>query len=67
MASRNLLPPWQRLTLTTGPTHTGLINDGVTGGAKTTISFAAYAGASVTLAAYGGAWHVLGLKAATVS
>lgn len=48
-------------------TATGLIDDGVTGGSKTTATFAAFAGASMTLMAYEGKWHTLALKAVTIS
>jgi hypothetical protein len=48
-------------------TATGLIDDGVTGGSKTTATFAAFAGASCELMAYEGKWHTLSLKAVTVS
>lgn len=48
-------------------TATGLIDDGVTGGSKTTITFAAFAGASCELVAYEGKWHTLSLKATTVA
>ena len=48
-------------------TATGLFDDGVTGGSKTTATFAAFAGASMELMAYEGKWHTLGLKAVTVA
>lgn len=48
-------------------TATSLIDDGVTGGSKTTATFAAFAGASMELMAYEGKWHTLSLKAVTVS
>lgn len=48
-------------------TATSLIDDGVTGGSKTTVTFAAFAGASCELMAYEGKWHTLSLKATTVS
>jgi hypothetical protein len=39
-------------------TATNLLADGVTGGAKDTYTFAAFAGGSVTLIALGGLWYV---------
>lgn len=48
-------------------TATSLIDDGVTGGSKTTATFAAFAGASMELMAYEGKWHTLSLKAVTIS
>lgn len=48
-------------------TATSLIDDGVTGGSKTTATFAAFAGASMELMAYEGKWHTLSLKAVTVA
>lgn len=48
-------------------TATGLFDDGVTGGSKTTATFAAFAGASMTIMAYEGKWHTLSLKAVTVA
>jgi hypothetical protein len=48
-------------------TAAGLIQDGVTGGPKDTFTFAAFKGASASLIAYGGFWHVLSLKAAVVA
>ena len=60
-----------RVTSTTAFAHTitatSLIDDGVTGGSKTTITFAAFAGASCELVAYEGKWLTLSLKATTVS
>lgn len=60
-----------RVTSTTAFAHTitatSLIDDGVTGGSKTTITFAAFAGASCDLVAYEGKWLTLSLKATTVS
>jgi hypothetical protein len=47
-------------------TATGLIDDGVTGGSKNTLTLAAFAGASGSLISYGGKWNTLSLKAATV-
>lgn len=48
-------------------TATGLIDDGVTGGSKTTATFAAFAGASINLMASNLKWAVLNLKAVTVT
>jgi hypothetical protein len=48
-------------------TATGLLQDGVTGGAKDTATFAAFAGASITLAAINLTWHVVSLNAVTIS
>jgi hypothetical protein len=48
-------------------TATSLINDGVTGGAKTTVTFAAFAGASITLVADNLLWNVLSLNACVIS
>lgn len=40
-------------------TATGLIQDGVTGGAKNTYTTAAFVGSGATLEAYEGKWHLL--------
>lgn len=48
-------------------TATGLLDDGVTGGSKTTATFAAFAGATVTLMASNLKWAVVSLKAVTIS
>jgi hypothetical protein len=48
-------------------TATSLIEDGVTGGAKTTATFAAFAGATIVLVAYNLKWHTVSLKAVTVA
>lgn len=48
-------------------TATGLINDGVTGGAKTTMTFGAFLGSSITLTAYNGAWYVLAKNVVTIT
>lgn len=40
-------------------TATGLIQDGVTGGAKNTYTSAAFVGSGATLAAYEGKWHLI--------
>lgn len=60
-----------RITTTTAFAHTvtatTLINDGVTGVPHTTITFAAFAGASIELEAYNGLWQVVSSNHATVS
>jgi hypothetical protein len=60
-----------RITSSTAFAHTvtatGLFDDGVTGGSKTTATFAAFAGASMAVMAYEGKWHTLSLKAVTVA
>lgn len=48
-------------------TATGLIHDGITGGAKNLATFAAFAGASLTLEAYAEKWHVISLNACVIS
>lgn len=48
-------------------TATGLIDDGVTGGSKTTATFAAYAGASIELMASNLKWAVISKNAVTIS
>lgn len=48
-------------------TATGLIDDGVTGGSKTTVTFAAFIGSSITLLAYNLKWTVLSINAAPVT
>lgn len=48
-------------------TATGLINDGVTGGAKNLATFAAFAGASITLKASSLTWNVISLNAVVIS
>jgi hypothetical protein len=48
-------------------TATGLIDDGVTGGSKTTATFAAFAGASLELVASNLKWAVLSKNAVTIS
>jgi hypothetical protein len=48
-------------------TATGLIDDGVTGGSKTTATFAAFAGASIELMAYNGKWNVISKNVVTIS
>ena len=62
-----------RLTITAGTayahtiTATGLLHDGVTGGAKTTATFAAFLGASIELVAYNEKWHVINKNLVTIS
>ena len=48
-------------------TATGLIDDGVTGGSKTTATFAAFAGASIELMASNLKWAVISKNVVTVS
>ncbi len=48
-------------------TATDLIDDGVTGGAKDTMTFAAFKGASIHLIAYGQKWHVVAKNLVTVA
>lgn len=48
-------------------TATGLLHDGVTGGAKDVATFAAFLGASITIIAINLKWHVLALNAVTVA
>jgi hypothetical protein len=48
-------------------TATALIDNGVTGGSKTTATFAAFAGASITLMAYAGKWHVISANVVSVA
>lgn len=48
-------------------TATGLIDDGVTGGAKGTATFAAFVGASIGLVSSRGHWAVLSLKGVAVT
>lgn len=63
----------QRLVIvsTTAQAHvvtaTNLIDDGVTGGAKDTATFGAFAGASIELMAYGGKWLVLNKNVVTIA
>ncbi|WP_162434553.1 hypothetical protein [Pseudoxanthomonas koreensis] len=62
----------QRITVTSASayahvvTATGLIHDGTTG-AHNTVTFAAFAGASVTLVGYSGKWHTQAAVAATIA
>jgi hypothetical protein len=48
-------------------TATALINDGVTGGAKTTCTFGAFVGASLHLVAYNLQWHVVSKNVCTIT
>ena len=48
-------------------TATGLIHDGVTGGAKNTATFGAYVGASLTLVAYQAKWYVESKNVCTIA
>lgn len=48
-------------------TATGLIDDGVTGGSKTTATFAAFAGAAITLMASNLKWAVISKNVVTIS
>ncbi len=40
-------------------TAPGLIDDGATGGSKTTLTFPAFVGASISLLSFGGKWNVV--------
>jgi len=48
-------------------TATGLLQDGVTGGAKNTATFGAFVGAGLTLLASGGKWIVLSKNVCTIA
>lgn len=48
-------------------TATGLIDDGVTGGSKTTATFAAFAGAAITLMASNLKWAVISKNVVTIT
>ena len=48
-------------------TATGLIQDGVTGGAKNTATFGAFAGAALELEAYNGYWYVVNKNVCTIA
>lgn len=48
-------------------TATSLIQDGVTGGAKTTATFAAFPGATIELVAYNGKWNVISKNVVLIS
>lgn len=63
----------QQLVITAGTafahvvTATNLIQDGVTGGAKDTLTFAAFVGASIHLVAYNQTWYVVAKNLVTVA
>jgi hypothetical protein len=48
-------------------TATGLIHDGVTGGAKNTWTSAAFVGSSATLRAWNGKWHLISKNLGTTA
>jgi hypothetical protein len=48
-------------------TATNLIDDGVTGGAKDTMTFGAFVGAGIDLESYGGHWCVIGKNVVTIA
>lgn len=48
-------------------TATNLIQDGVTGGAKDTLTFAAFVGSSIHLIAYNETWYVVAKNLVTVA
>lgn len=48
-------------------TATGLINDGVTGGAKDTATFGAFVGAAITLVSWNDEWHVKSKNVVTIA
>lgn len=48
-------------------TATGLIHDGVTGGAKNTWTSAAFVGSSIHLVAYNALWHVVAKNLGTIA
>ena len=48
-------------------TATGLVEDGITGGAKDLATFAAFIGSSLTLQAVNLKWHVISLNACVIS
>jgi hypothetical protein len=48
-------------------TATGLIHDGVTGGAKNTATFGAFHGSSLTLVAYNLLWYVESKNVCTIA
>lgn len=65
LAAPTLLQANTRITITAGSafahvvTATALVQDGVTGGAKTTLTFGAFLGATIELIAIGLFWHVV--------
>ena len=46
---------------------TGVYQDGITGGSKTTLTMAAFVGASITLVAINRSWTVLSINACPVT
>lgn len=48
-------------------TATGLIQDGITGGAKTTLTFGAFLGSSIKLRGWAGKWHVISKNVVTIT
>lgn len=48
-------------------TATGLLDDGVVGGSKNTITMPAFAGGSAELVSHGGKWNTVALKASVVA
>lgn len=48
-------------------TATTLVDDGVTGGPKTTLTFGAFAGACIDLESYGGLWNVIGKNVVVIT
>lgn len=48
-------------------TATSLVEDGITGGAKTTCTFGAFVGASLTLVAINLKWHVVSKNVCTIT
>lgn len=48
-------------------TATNLLDDGVTGGAKDTATFAAFVGSSLDLIAINNKWHVVGFNLVTIA
>jgi hypothetical protein len=48
-------------------TATGLIQDGVTGGAKNTYTTAAFVGSGCTLVSYNGKWHLISKNLGTTA
>jgi copper(I)-binding protein len=64
---------YQRLTIVSSTafahviTSTDKLDDGVTGGAKDTATFGAFAGASIELLGYDGTWHVISKNVVTIA
>lgn len=48
-------------------TATGLIQDGVTGGAKNTATFGAFVGSSLELKSFAGKWNVINKNVVTIA